>query len=226
MKIRRLVFLLFWLVIMTKIVHGQGATVISDLKHLAIVNENAAVRYAAEGTHNSYLNTINQKLEDININISSVILVQDMIHRSLSQVNSILRSGLTVRQIGSIANEIITECDLMIKTAKEDPHLLLFAEDVAGHMENRGVNLAMEVSDFILKEGKNVLMDYEKRDALLGKIVLELRVMRALSYSMHRAMDRAKMRGILRSLNPYQQFINRDTRLADDIIYKINIVKE
>jgi hypothetical protein len=226
MKIRRLVFLLLWLLIMTNIVHGQGATVISDMKHLAIVNENAAVRYAAEGAHNSYLSTINQKLDDININISSVILVQDMIHRSLSQVNGILRSGLTVRQIGSIANEIITECDLMIKTAKDDPHLLLFAEDVAGHMKNRGVNLAMEVSDFILKEGKNVLMDYEKRDALLGKIVLELRVMRALAYSMHRVMERAKMRGILRSLNPYQQFINRDTRLADDIIYKVKIIKE
>jgi hypothetical protein len=93
-------------------------------------------------------------------------------------------------------------------------------------MKSRGVNLAVEVSDFILKEGSDVLMDYEKRDALLRKVVLELQVMRALAFSMHRSMERAKILGMLKMLNPYQGFINQDTRLADDIIYKIKIIKE
>lgn len=226
MKIRKSILLPFLLVLITTTVHGQGASVISDNRHLAIVNENAAVRYAAEATHNSYLGTINQKLDDIKINISSVLLVQDMIYRSLAEVNGILRTGLTVRQIGGIASEIIRECDLMVQTAKDSPHLLLFAEDVATHMKSRGVSLAMEVSDFILKEGSNVLMDYEKRDVLLRKVVLELRVMRALAFSMHRSMERAKIIGMLKMLNPYQGFINQDTRLVDDIIYRIKIIKE
>lgn len=226
MKIRKSILLLFSLVLITAAVHAQGATVISDTRHLAIVNENAAVRYAAENTHNSYLGTINQKLDDIKVNISSVLLVQDMIYRSLAEVNGILRAGLTAGQIGGMASEIIRECELMVLTAKDSPHLLLFAEDVAAHMKSRGVSLAMEVSDFILKEGSGVLMDYEKRDALLRKIVLELRVIRALAFSMHRSMERAKILGMLRMLNPYQGFINRDTRLADDIIYKIKIIKE
>ncbi|WP_333802649.1 hypothetical protein [Sphingobacterium multivorum] len=226
MKIRTSILLPFWLVLMTTAVYGQGATVISDSRHLAIINENAAVRYAAETTHNSYLGKINQKLDDIKINITSVILVQDMIYRSLAEVNGILRTGLTAGQIGGTASEIIRECELMIQTAKGSPHLLLFAEDVAAHMKSRGVSLAMEVSDFILKEGSDILMDYEKRDALLRKVVLELRVMRALAFSMHRSMERAKILGMLRMLNPYQGFVNRDTRLADDIIYKIKIIKE
>lgn len=226
MKTRKYTLLPFCLVLITTAVNGQGATVISDSRHLAIVNENATVRYAAEATHNSYLGPINQKIDDIKINISSVILVQDMVYRSLAEVNSALRAGLTVRQIGGIASEIIQECDLMVNTAKNSPHLLNFAEDVATHMKSRGVNLAMEVSDFVLKEGSKVLMDYEKRDALLRKIVLELRVMRALAFSMHRSMERAKILGMLRMLNPYQGFVNRDTRLADDIIYKIKIIKE
>ncbi|OJY99731.1 MULTISPECIES: hypothetical protein [Sphingobacterium] len=226
MKIRTSILLPFWLVLMTTAVYGQGATVISDSRHLAIINENAAVRYAAETTHNSYLGKINQKLDDIKINITSVILVQDMIYRSLAEVNGILRTGLTAGQIGGMASEIIRECELMIQTAKGSPHLLLFAEDVAAHMKSRGVSLAMEVSDFILKEGSDILMDYEKRDALLRKVVLELRVMRALAFSMHRSMERAKILGMLRMLNPYQGFVNRDTRLADDIIYKIKIIKE
>lgn len=226
MKTKKSILLLFSLVLITTAVHAQGATIISDTRHLAIVNENSAVRYAAEATHNSYLGTINQKLDDIKINISSVLLVQDMIYRSLAEVNGILRTGFTVRQIGDMASEIIRECELMVQTVKDSPQLLLFAEDVAAHMKSRGVSLAMEVSDFILKEGSNVLMNYEKRDALLRKVVLELRVMRALAFSMHKSMERAKILGMLRMLNPYQGFINRDTRLADDIIYKIKIIKE
>lgn len=227
MKISKSITLILCTLLGTAMAYGQSyVTIIYDAKHLAIVGQNAAVRSAAEVTHNSYLSTIKERLDDINLNVSSVVLVQDMIHRTLTEVDQALRTGLTVRQIGQISTEIIHECDLMIQTARGAPHLLLFAEDVARQMKNRGVNLASEVSEFILKEGQNVLMDYEKRDALLRKIVLELRVMRALAYSMHRSMYWAKFNGIFRTLNPYGQFINQDKRLVDDIIYKINTLKQ
>lgn len=204
----------------------RAQVVIYDSQHLAIVNQNAAVRSAAEATHNNYLVTIKERLDDINLNVSSVVMVQDMIHRSLTEVDQSLRTGLTVRQIGQIGVEIIRECDRMVETVRDAPHLLLFAEDVARQMKNRGVNLAGEVSSFVLREGQNVLMDYEKRDALLRKIVLEFRVMRALAYSMHRSLYWAKFNGILRTINPYQQFINQDKRMVDDIIYKYKLLKE
>ncbi|MGO3108125.1 hypothetical protein [Sphingobacterium sp. JB170] len=223
----RTIFLTAYLLLLATLCHGQSyVTIVYDSKHLAIVGENAAVRSAAEVTHGSYLSTIKDRLDDINLNVSSVVLVQDMIHRGLTEVDQALRTGLTVRQIGQIGTEIIHECNLMVQTAKDAPYLLLFAEDVARHMKNRGVNLASEVSEFVLKEGQNVLMDYEKRDALLRKIVLELRVMRALAYSMHRSMYYAKLRGILRSINPYGQYINQDRRMVDDIIHKVKILKD
>src|SRR5690606_40138236 len=90
--------------------HAQSyVTIIYDSKHLAIVGQNAAVRSAAEITHNSYLNTIKERLDDINLNVSSVVMVQNMIHRSLTEVDQALRTGLTVRQIGQIGAEIIHE---------------------------------------------------------------------------------------------------------------------
>ncbi|MGJ1261114.1 hypothetical protein [Sphingobacterium spiritivorum] len=227
MKTAETLLLLLAMLLGTATVHAQSyVTIIYDSKHLAIVGENAAVRSAAEVTHGSYLGTIKDRLDDINVNVSSMVLVQDMIHRALTEVDQTLRSGLTVRQIGQIGTEIVHECNAMLQTAREAPYLLLFAEDVARQMKNRGVNLASEVSEFVLKEGQNVLMDYEKRDALLRKIVLELRVMRALAYSMHRSMYYAKLRGILRTVNPYSQFINRDRRMVDDIIYKVKILKD
>lgn len=212
----------FWLSTLDSI----AQRVVFDRNHFAIVNENGAVRSAAESTHNSYLGTIKNRLDDITLNISSVVMVQHLIHSSLTQVNQALRSGIAIRQIGQISSEIIQESNLMIQTASGAPHLLLFAEDVARQMKDRGVRLVSEVSAFVLKEGENVLMDYEKRDALLRKIILELRVMRALAYSMQRSMYWAKINGVLKTANPYRDFINRDTRLVNDILYKYNLLKQ
>lgn len=204
----------------------RAQSVVFDPGHFAIVNENGAVRLAAENTHNNYLNTIRNRLDDINLNISSVVLVQTLIHNSLTQVNQALKSGIAAAQIVQISSEIVRESNAMIAIASSEPYLLLFAEDVARQMKSRGINLVSEVSAFVLKEGNSVLMDYEKRDALLRKIILELKVMRALCYSMGRAMYWAKVNGVLKTANPYQGFINQDIRMADDIIRNYQVLKE
>ena len=200
--------------------------VVFDRGHFNIVNENGAVRLAAENTYNSYLTTVNNRLSDINVNLSAVVTVQSIILSSLSQVDQGLNSAIAVRQIGSLVAEIATESSEMTRMAKSDPHLLLFAESVSRQLKDRGINLFSEVSAFVLKEGENVLMDFEKRDALLKKIALELRVIRALVFSMKKSMYWAKANGGLRSLNPYQAFINRDLALGNDILFKSKLLKQ
>jgi len=218
----RIIFFIV-LTIFTKTVSGQR--VVFDRNHFNIVNENGAVRLGAENTHNSYLNTINSRLDDININISSVAMVQGLILYSLTQVNQALKSGLAVQQISRLSLEIIKDSNELIEMAKDQPYLLFFAEEVARQMKNRGLKVVNEVSDFILKEGNNVLMDFEKRDALLQKIVIELKVMRTLVYSLKRSMYWAKINGVWRTLNPYRSFINQDKRLVDDILYNYHLIK-
>ena len=203
--------------------HGQ--TVIFDRNHFNIVNENGLVRYASEANHNSNLKKINNRLSDINLNLSSLILVQNLVKNSLTEVNAALRNGIAIKQIISISAEIIKENNELIETAKSEPYLLLFAEDAGRRLKIRSVQLAAEVSDFVLKEGDNVLMDYEKRDFLLRKIILELKVIRALSYSMHRSIYWAKVNGILKTVNPYRNFINRDKWIVDGIIRNYKILK-
>lgn len=217
------ILLLLMLILTT--LFAQAQTVIFDRHHFNIVNENGLMRYSVETTHNNYLNNIKNKLNDINLNMNSVILVQSMIKGSLTQVNNVLKSGLAVKQVGSITAEILKESNAMIDLARSEPYLLLFAEDNARQLKSRGLKLAFEVSDFMLKEGDNVLMDFEKRDFLLRKVILELKVMRALCFSMHKSIYWAKMNGALKTANPYRYFINRDKRLIDEIIRNYKTLK-
>lgn len=214
-----------FLAILLSMAKSFGQRVVFDRNHFNIVNENGAVRLAAENTHNGYLNTIRNRLDDININISSVVIAHTLIRNSLIRVNQALKSGIAVSQIAEISNEIIRESNTMITIAGADPYLLLFAEDVARQMKSRGINLVSEVSAFVLKEGDNVLMDFEKRDALLRKIILELKVIRALCFSMGKSMYWAKMNGVLKMANPYRDFVNQDIRLSNEIINNVKYLK-
>lgn len=193
-------------------------TVIFDAQHFAIVNENGLTREAAESTHQNSLDRIKQDLDNINLNVSSVVLLQDMIHQALMTVDGTLKDGLAVKQVAEIISDITTQCSQITELAKGDPVLLLFAQQNAEQMKTRGVNLVSEVSSFILKEGDNVLMDYEKRDFLLRKVILDLQVMRALSYSIYKTMYFAKLNGVIKSADPFQSFINQDTHLADQLM--------
>ena len=68
-------------------------TIIFDAGHFAIVNENGLTREAAENTHQNSLDKIKQDLDNINLNLSSVVLVQDMIHQALATVDGTLKDG-------------------------------------------------------------------------------------------------------------------------------------
>jgi hypothetical protein len=213
------------LLISTFIKPVKAQTIIFDQGHFNIVNANGVSRLGAQITLNTYLNNINDRLSDLQINIGSVILVQNTILNSLRTVDQGLRTALAVKDISILVTEIITEGNGLIDLARNDPHLLLFAENTATQMKDRGINLVTEVSSFVLKEGENVLMDFGKRDALLKKIALELRLIRALIFSMKKQIYWVKIRGLFRSLNPYQGFINQDLRLGQDILNKSKLLK-
>lgn len=221
----QLIILLF--ICLSTSVFGQSyVTIVYDAKHLAIVNENGAVRLVSEQAHNNMLGNIRGSIDDISVNLSSVVLVQNMINRSLTEVDRALKSGRSVLHISKLVQGIATLSTKMLETAKGEPWLLLFAEDVARQLKDRGINLAAEVSEFVLQEGKNVLMDYEKRDHLMRKIILELKVIRALVFSMERSMYWAKAGGALKTANPYRNFINMDKRKADEIIRNYYLLKD
>ncbi len=208
-------------------VFGQSyVTIIFDAKHLAIVNENGAVRLVSEQAHNNMLGNIRESIDDINVNLSSVVLVQNMINRSLTEVDRALKSGRSALHISRLVQDIATHSTKMLETAKGEPWLLLFAEDASRQLTDRGINLATEVSEFVIQDGKNVLMDYEKRDHLMRKIILELKVIRALVFSMERSMYWAKAGGALKTANPYRNFINMDKRKADEIIRNLYLLKD
>lgn len=189
-----------------------------DPKYFTSVQANQAVRSSAEETHNQYLGKINNNIEDLNANVGSVVLAQEMIYNGLSNVNSALKDGLEVKYMATITADMISYLDQALTLGRSDPYLLLFASNIANEMKVRSLGLVSEVSGYILKSGDNILADYNGRDQLLKKVTTTLQILDGLAYGAWRAMYWAKQRGIIATINPWQDFINKDKLFVEQII--------
>lgn len=192
----------------------------------------AGAMAAHAGIINSQLNKTSEKLTLIQkgqlaVTGQLVIVneIQDKLYKGLSEVASIVRNLLAVRDITEISMDILEYGNKAAELAKGNPALLLFAEKGAMEFRNRSARLAAEVSSFALSGGKNNLMDSGERARLLNRIRTELRILRGVTYGMYRSMYWAKQRGILRSLNPYARYISQDRKIIDDILRNAKYLK-
>jgi hypothetical protein len=189
-----------------------------DYQHLIAVSQNAAVRSGAEATHEQYLGKINNNINDLNTNVGSVVLAQTMIYEGLSNVNSALKDGLAVKNIAVIIADMTGYINQALAMAKSEPYLLAFTGNIAAEMRTRSLTLVSDVSGYVLKEGNNVLADYNSRDQLLRKIITQLQILDGLAYGAWKSMYWAKQRGFIASATPFAGWVNQDKNYVSQII--------
>jgi hypothetical protein len=199
--------------------------VVIDPQHAATVIENGAVQSSAETTHSQYLDKINNNLQTINTNVGSVVVAQTMIYQGLSNVNSALKDGLMVKDMASIIADILNYTNQTLAMARSEPYLLLFTQQYGSEIQVRATRLLTDVSGFILKEGDQVLADYNSRDQLLRHVRQELQIISGLAYGAYRAVFWAREKGIVAALNPYAGWINNDKVFVADIIRNAKYLK-
>lgn len=191
---------------------------------------------AAQAAHsaviNSQLNTTTNKLTLVERGQLAVTgqlgIVNDMqakIYKGLSQVSSILTNLADVQEISRITMGMTDDINKGLEVAAKNPVLLLFAQEQANYFYTRATKLALEVSSFALKGGEGNLMDSGERAKLIHKVLTEMLILRSLTYGMYRAMYYAQMRGVLRSLNPFQGYVNMDNQIMNDILRKRKYLK-
>lgn len=196
----------------------QAQKAVYDKQHLAAVNQNGVARSSAEIAHQQYLGSINDHIDNLNTNVGSVIIAQTMIYEGLSNVNSALKNGLAVKNIAFIIADMSGYIDQALALAGSEPYLLAFAGNMTGEMRSRALALVSEVSAYILKEGDNVLADYNSRDQLLRKVTTQLQILDGLAYGTWKSMYWAKQRGVIASATPFSGWLSQDRLYVSQII--------
>jgi len=204
---------------------GKAQMMVFDPQHFIAVVQNTAVRSGAETTHQHYLNQIRDNIDDVNMNAGVVVTAQTIIYNGLANVNSALKNGIAVRNMSVIVADILSYSNKLVAMSRDDPYLLIFAGKMTAEMRQRATALLNDVSGFALKQGKNMLADYNARDELLRKITEHLQILDGLAYGAWKAVYWAKQRGIIASLNPFAGFIYQDRAMVERIIQNAKYLK-
>ena len=152
--------------------------------------------------------------------------LQDRIFRGLSEVSAVMNNLVSVKEIAAIGMDIVRDVEKSLAMARSNPLLLLFAEQGAREFRVRALKLSAEVGAFVLKGGRDNLLDAGERSKLLNHIALEMRIIRGTAYGMHRAMYWAKMKGVFASVNPWAGWVNMDAQIANSVITEAKYLKK
>ncbi|RKR80608.1 hypothetical protein BDD43_0732 [Mucilaginibacter gracilis] len=155
-----------------------------------------------------------------------MVAAQTIIYNSLSNVNSALKDGLAIKNITAMTSDIIYYLGKTAEIARNDPALLLFVSQYQNYIGPHITALVSDISGFVLKEGDNMLADYNARDQLLRKIIQQLQIIDGLAYGAWSAMHWAAERGVLASANPFAKWINKDKNFAAQIISNAKFLRQ
>jgi|SRR5690606_24072189 len=197
-----------------------------DPEHFASVSANQVTRMAAETILTNQTKKIKENIETINQNMLKVVATKELIYRSLTEVNEVLKDGKEIKYIGTLITDIAEEAMGVTQLAKDAPHLAIFAEESARNIRTQSLELFSEITRFINKGGTDAMMNYNTRDELLRNITHRLQLLRAEIYLMHQSMYWAKMNGIWNTLNPFSDWINEDRNIINGILLNVKLIQE
>ncbi|SEO10108.1 hypothetical protein SAMN05192574_105304 [Mucilaginibacter gossypiicola] len=204
--------------------HAQELVV--DPATSAAIAVNAGVINGQLNTTNDKLNLIGQGQLAVSSQLVLVNNLQNKIYQGLSQVAAVINNLYTVKDIAQCGTDIVNDVTSAVSMARSNPVLLLFAEQGARDFETRATMLAADVSAFVLKPGAGNLMDSGERGRLLNRVADDMRILRGIAFGMNRAIYWAKMNGIFRSLNPWAEWQNQDTRIANEVLNNAKYLKK
>ena len=204
---------------------GFCQQVLNDNNNIYTVNVNSVAKSTANGTqYTNYNNISNFKQKALEAEVI-VAGVQTLFVRALTTVDNTLLQGKAVLSAPFIVKDILLYQNKADEYAASDPLLAVVSLKFSEELINRGAGLIVFINDKVLTQNASFLEDVAARDRTLQHILSELRMMRGIAYTEQQKMYFAKRYGILRTLNPFQSYINKDLALISDIKRKYKAFK-
>ena len=196
-----------------------------DITCVETLIANHKVQYASFGNikdNETQISALQQKISEKMIQIQ---YFQNKFYNSLKTVDAIIKNGKDIIYCTDIAKDIGKYQKQMVELAVGDPELLLVSAKTELELVNRTADMTNYIYQVAIIGTDVNLMDNKQRINLLKHVIMELRVMRGLAYSVCRQMKTAKRTGVIQSLMPGQfKYQDNRSKIVDDIVkdFKFN----
>ena len=204
------------------LVNGQQI-VIND-KLLVQMTTNHGVRL---GSEQAFLNSYEKQKElydDIKNKTAQVIAIQEYIYQQLKNVNSALTQSKKLIYLYQYLGKVANNSNKMLDLSSQHPEYAVLVSKYYVEIGKQTLKLKQEVTQDILNENKDFLMDPMDREMLIEKVFTRVRNINGNILYIILRLENAKKIPYLYQVPVLRNYLNIDKAIVGDIIQKYKYV--
>ena len=183
-----------------------------------------AVRMRSEQT---FLNTYEKQkklYDDVKNKTAQVIAIQEYIYQQLKNVNSALTQSKKLIYLYQYLGKVVTNSNRMLDLSAQHPEYAVLVSKYYVEIGSQTLKLKQEVSQDILNENKDFLMDASDREMVIEKVFTRVRNINGNILYIILRLENAKKIPYLYQVPKLRNYINIDRAIVGDIITKFKYI--
>lgn len=194
--------------------------VVINEKLLSQITVNHGVRLVSEQTFLDSYKKQKELYDEINNKITQVIAIQEYIYQQLKNVNSALTQSKKLIYLYQYLGRIVNNSNKMLDLTAQHPEYAILVSKYYVEIGKQTMKLQREVTQDILNENKDFLMDTSDREMLIEKVFTRVRNINGNILYIILRLENAKKIPYLYQVPVLRNYLNIDKLIVSDIIQK------
>lgn len=194
--------------------------VVINEKLLSQIAVNHGVRLVSEQTFLDSYKKQKELYDEINNKITQVIAIQEYIYQQLKNVNSALTQSKKLIYLYQYLGRIVNNSNKMLDLTAQHPEYAILVSKYYVEIGKQTMKLQREVTQDILNENKDFLMDASDREMLIEKVFTRVRNINGNILYIILRLENAKKIPYIYQVPVLRNYLNIDKAIVSDIIQK------
>lgn len=194
--------------------------VVINEKLLSQITVNHGVRLVSEKTFLDSYKKQKELYDEINNKITQVIAIQEYIYQQLKNVNSALTQSKKLIYLYQYLGRIVNNSNKMLDLTAQHPEYAILVSKYYVEIGKQTMKLQREVTQDILNENKDFLMDASDREMLIEKVFTRVRNINGNILYIILRLENAKKIPYIYQVPVLRNYLNIDKAIVSDIIQK------
>ena len=194
--------------------------VVINEKLLSQITVNHGVRLVSEQTFLDSYKKQKELYDEINNKITQVIAIQEYIYQQLKNVNSALTQSKKLIYLYQYMGRIVNNSNKMLDLTAQHPEYAILVSKYYVEIGKQTMKFQREVTQDILNENKDFLMDASDREMLIEKVFTRVRNINGNILYIILRLENAKKIPYIYQVPVLRNYLNIDKAIVSDIIQK------
>jgi polyferredoxin len=182
--------------------------------------KNSSYKMAMNTLYANKLNDIKSDRTNTVAYLGTVQVIQNKILSSLSTADDAIKNGKYIYYIGQKVPQIFSNISKAAMLAADKPYLIAYWNSTGSLLIARVAGLQSFISDFVLSNREDILIDQVKRDQFIYTTYRDINTIYTISAAMVQLFEQVNFQEAVNHVVPYNWYLNMDKSIVNNTIQR------